>query len=153
MLAILDGRNKSTIAGFLRSIPIGLQKTIVAACVDMYEGYINAVKEVFKNEVMIVVDRYHVAKLYRRELDKFRQKILNQLKQELTEQEYRQIISATKVGSRTGALALGSGGNSPTFVVALSPVTIATFPIPAASNAACGFPALRFLDSFLLKFM
>ena len=57
------------------------------------------------------------------------------------------------VGSRTGALALGSGGNSPTFVVALSPVTIATFPVPAASNAACGFPALRFLDSFLLKFM
>lgn len=97
LLAILKGREKATIAGFLKSIPNQLRKTIVAVCVDMYDGYINAVKEIFKDKVMVVVDRYHVAKLYRRELDKFRQKILNQLKQELTEQEYNQIIGATKI--------------------------------------------------------
>jgi transposase len=97
LLAILKGREKATIAGFLKSIPNQLRKTIVAVCVDMYAGYINAVKEIFKDKVMVVVDRYHVAKLYRRELDKFRQKILNQLKQELTEQEYNQIIGATKI--------------------------------------------------------
>lgn len=97
LLAILKGREKTTIVGFLRSIPAKLQKTIVAVCVDMYDGYINAIKEVFKNKVMVVVDRYHVAKLYRRELDRFRQKILNQLKQELAEQEYKQIIGATKI--------------------------------------------------------
>ena len=27
------------------------------------------------------------------------------------------------------------------------------FPSPAASNATCGFPALRFLNNFLLKLM
>ena len=97
LLAILKGREKATIVGFLENIPNKLRKTIVAVCVDMYEGYINAVKEVFKDKVMVVVDRYHVAKLYRRELDKFKQKILNQLKQELTEQEYKQIIGATKI--------------------------------------------------------
>ena len=97
LLAILKGREKATIVGFLENIPNKLRKTIIAVCVDMYEGYINAVKEVFKDKVMVVVDRYHVAKLYRRELDKFRQKILKQLKQELTEQEYKQIIGATKI--------------------------------------------------------
>jgi transposase len=63
----------------------------------MYEGYINAVKEVFKEKAMVVVDRYHVAKLYRGELDKFRQKTLKRLKQELTGKEYEQIISATRI--------------------------------------------------------
>ena len=63
----------------------------------MYDGYINAVKEVFKNKVSVVIDRYHVAKLYRRELDKFRQKTLKQLKKELREHEYDQIIGATKI--------------------------------------------------------
>ena len=38
---------------------------------------------------------------------------------------------------------LGSGGCSTAFAVALSPAAIITFPAPAASNVACGFPALR----------
>jgi transposase len=46
---------------------------------------------------MIVVDRFHVAKLYRAELDKFRQKTLKQLKQELTTRQYDQIIGATRI--------------------------------------------------------
>ena len=66
-------------------------------CVDMYDGYINAVKEVFKDKVMVVVDRYHVAKLYRHELDKFRQKTLKQLKRELTAKQYDQMIGATRI--------------------------------------------------------
>ena len=57
----------------------------------------STIKEVFKNKVSVVVDRYHVAKLYRRELDKFRQKTLKQLKKELREHEYDQIIGATKI--------------------------------------------------------
>jgi hypothetical protein len=44
------------------------------------------------------------------------------------------------VGSRTGAPTLGSGGCSTAFGVALNPATIVTFPAPATSNAACGFP-------------
>jgi transposase len=67
LLAILEGRKKATVKGFLKSIPVVLRKTIIAVCVDLYKGYINAVKEVFKDKVMVVVDRYHVAKLYRSE--------------------------------------------------------------------------------------
>jgi hypothetical protein len=47
------------------------------------------------------------------------------------------------VGSRTGAPTLGSGGCSTAFAVALNPAAIITFPAPATSNVACGFPALR----------
>ena len=47
------------------------------------------------------------------------------------------------VGSRTGAPTLGSGGCSTAFAVALNPAAMITFPAPATSNVACGFPALR----------
>jgi transposase len=97
LLAILRGRKKATIKGFLKTIPVKLRKTIIAICVDMYKGYINAAKEVFKNKIMIIVDRYHVAKLYRQELDKFRQKILKQLKKELSTQQYKQLTGATRI--------------------------------------------------------
>jgi transposase len=82
LLAVLEGQKKASVKGFLKEIPVKLRKTIISVCVDMHGGYINAVKEVFKGKVMVVVDRFHVAKLYRSELDKFRQKILKQLKQE-----------------------------------------------------------------------
>jgi transposase len=97
LLAVLDGRKKAIIKGFLKEILIKLRKTIITVCIDMYDGYINAVNEVFKGKVMVVVDRFHVAKLYRTELDKFRQKTLKQLKQELTIQQYDQIIGATRI--------------------------------------------------------
>lgn len=101
LLAVLNSRKKAIIKGFLKEIPVKLRKTIITVCVDMYDGYINAVKEVFKDKVMVVVDRFHVAKLYRTELDKFRQKILKQLKQELTTQQYAQIVGATRILRRT----------------------------------------------------
>jgi hypothetical protein len=57
------------------------------------------------------------------------------------------------VGSRAGARTVGAGGNSITFVVDRSPATIVTFPAPATSNAACGFPALRFPACFMPRVM
>ncbi len=56
---------KSTVKAFLASIPKRLKKTILAVCSDLYEGYINAAKEVFGANVIIVVDCFHIAKLYR----------------------------------------------------------------------------------------
>lgn len=49
----------------------------------------NAVKEVLGKEVQIVVDRFHVAKLYRKGLDELRQKELKRLKKELPETDYQ----------------------------------------------------------------
>ena len=50
---------------FLKTIPDSLKQTLRWVCTDMYEGYINASKEVFGQRIRVVIDRFHVAKLYR----------------------------------------------------------------------------------------
>jgi len=55
----------------------------------MYDGFINAAKEVFGDKV--VVDRFHVAKLYRKGLETLRKKELMRLKNELSEDEYKKL--------------------------------------------------------------
>jgi len=55
--------------------------------------------------------------------------------------------------SRTGARTVGPGGFSLAFAVGLNPVAMVTFPAPATSNAAGGFPALRFPACFMSRFM
>ena len=97
LLGVLDGRKKAIIKGFLKSIPKRLKKTVEAICTDMYDGYVNAAKEVFKRKTLIVVDRFHVAKLYRGEVDKYRQKILNRLKHELSAREYKKLKGAIHI--------------------------------------------------------
>ena len=64
------------------------------ACCDMYDGYINAVKEVFGNQVKVVIDRFHVAKNYRKATDSLRKSELKRLKKELTESEYKKLKGA-----------------------------------------------------------
>ena len=59
----------------------------------------------------------------------------------------------SSVGSGTGAPILGSGGCSIAFALGLSPAPMTTFPTPASSNAACGFPALRFPIAFTPRVM
>ncbi len=58
-------------------------------CSDMYDGFINAAKEVFGKRVHIVVDRFHVAKLYRNGFESLRKKELRRLKQELSDDVYK----------------------------------------------------------------
>ncbi len=83
LLAVLKGKKQAAIKAFFKSMPSRLKKTVTAICTGMCDGYINAAQSVFKKKTIIVVDRYHVAKLYRGELDQYRQKILKQLKCEL----------------------------------------------------------------------
>ena len=64
-MSVLPNREKKTVKKFLRSIPQRLRDTIHTVCTDMYQHYIDAVKEEWGDEVRIVVDRYHVAKKYR----------------------------------------------------------------------------------------
>jgi transposase len=97
LLAVLKGKEKATIKAFFKSIPRRLKETVTAICTDMYDGYINAVKSVFINKTMIVIDRFHVAKQYRGELDKYRQKILKQLKNELPPHEYKKLKGAIHI--------------------------------------------------------
>jgi transposase len=94
ILGVLPDRKKATVKAFLSSIPQRLRHTMHAVCSDMYEGFVNAAKEVFGKRVKIVIDRFHVAKLYRSGLDKVRKQELKRLKQELSEEDYRQLKGA-----------------------------------------------------------
>lgn len=94
VLAVLEGRKKETIKEFLSSIPKELRVTIEAVCTDMYDGYINAAKEVFGKSVRIVTDRFHVAKLYRKGVDDLRKQELKRLKKELPEEDYKELKGA-----------------------------------------------------------
>jgi transposase len=56
----------------------------------MYDGFVNAAIEVFGVQALII-DRYHVAKLYRKPLDRLRIKEMRRLKNELTQEEYAKL--------------------------------------------------------------
>jgi transposase len=88
ILGIVDGREKAEIKVFLDKIPTRLRKTVQAICCDLYDGYMNACKEVFKNKVPVVADRFHVRKLYRKSLITMRKSELKRLKSELNTTEY-----------------------------------------------------------------
>lgn len=98
VLAVLPDRQKETVKAFLQSIPEPLRRTIHTVCTDMWEGYVNAVYEVFQRDegytTEVVVDRFHVAEKYHDCTDHLRKKELKRLKQELPEEAYQQIQGA-----------------------------------------------------------
>jgi len=97
LLAILEGRQKATLETFFRQIPRRLKKTIEAICCDLYEGYIQAAKAIFKNKVPVIADRYHVAKLYRKNLITLRKAELRRLKKQLPLTVYQQLKPAIAI--------------------------------------------------------
>src|SRR5260370_40906082 len=66
ILGVLPDRKTATVKTLLSSIPQRVRQTIHAVCTDRYAGCVNAAKEVFGKRVKIVIDRFPVAKLYRR---------------------------------------------------------------------------------------
>lgn len=96
LLKIIEGRNKDDILKFFKSIPSSLRNTVSAVCSDLYEGYINAAKEVFGNNI-VVADRFHVSKLYRKKLIDVRKSELKRLKSKLSKEEYQELNSAVAI--------------------------------------------------------
>jgi transposase len=90
ILAVLPDRKKDTVKVFLASIPATIKATIQRACVDMYEGYSNAVYEALPG-VTVVVDRFHIAKNYRGCADKARKQEMKILKKTLSDEEYTEL--------------------------------------------------------------
>jgi transposase len=80
VIAILSDRKKETVKKFIENIPEHLRNTIKIACCDMYDGYINAVKESLGSKVNVVVDRFHVARNYNSGIDSLRKQELRRLK-------------------------------------------------------------------------
>lgn len=94
IIAVLPDRKKETVKTFLESIPERIKKTIKVVCSDMYDGYINAVKETLGTKIKVVIDRFHVAKHYRSCLDSLRKQELKRLKKELNEADDAQLKGA-----------------------------------------------------------
>ena len=90
VLAVIEGRGKADIKSFFESIPPRLQKTVKSVCTDMHDAFVYAAIEVFGPQA-VVIDRYHVAKLYRKPLDKLRIKEMKRLKSELDSDEYAKL--------------------------------------------------------------
>ena len=88
ILGVLPDRQKDTVVDFLRSIPERLKQTIHTACCDMYEGYTEAVREELQT-ARLVIDRFHVTRVYRDGADDLRKEELKRLKRELPENEYK----------------------------------------------------------------
>jgi transposase len=87
ILAVLPDRKKETVNAFLAAIPAVNKATIQRVCVDMYEGYSNAVYETLPG-VAVIVDRFHVAKNYRGCADKARKQEMQALKKTLSDNDY-----------------------------------------------------------------
>lgn len=90
IVAVLPNRRKETVRKFLESIPRATRRGIQTVCTDLYEGYLNAVKEVLPH-AKLVADRFHVAKLYRAAADQVRKQELRRLKKELPKAQYQQL--------------------------------------------------------------
>jgi len=88
ILGILTGKKKQTVKDFLAEIPLRIRKTVETVCVDLYEGFINAAKEIFPKKTQITADRFHVAKLYRYAFETLRKKEMKRLKLSLPKKEY-----------------------------------------------------------------
>ena len=93
VLAVLPDRKKQTVKQFLETMPRRVKRAIRTVCTDMYEGFILAVKEVL-GKAQVVIDRYHVAKLYRAGADRLRTQELRRLKQELPKEDYAKLKGA-----------------------------------------------------------
>ena len=94
LLGVLADRKKATVKAFLQGMPRRVRHTIQAVCSDMYEGFVNAAKEVLGKRVKLVIDRFHVAKLYRAGLDTLRKQEVKRLKQTLSDDEYGDLKGA-----------------------------------------------------------
>lgn len=96
ILGVVRGREKAEIIKFLSNIPRRLHNSVQAVCCDLYEGYMNASKAVFK-KVPVVADRFHVRKLYRKSLINLRKSELVRLRKALTDKDYAELKPAIAI--------------------------------------------------------
>lgn len=87
LLGVLRDRKQETVESFLYSIPERLRATIHEVCIDMWEGYANAVRKALP-QAKIIADRFHVAKSYRDCADKLRKEVQRDLKKSLKKEQY-----------------------------------------------------------------
>ena len=91
ILAVLKDRKQETVKTFFSRIPTRVRKTVRVVCSDRHDGFIHAAKEVFGDKVKIIIDRFHVAKWYRKGVDTLRKAEMKRLKTTLVKEEYAKL--------------------------------------------------------------
>jgi len=74
-LEVLPERDKDRIVQYLRENKEGLLANLEEVTTDMWDGYVNAVQEVFGAEVRVTIDRFHVMKNFQECLTEARRQI------------------------------------------------------------------------------
>lgn len=82
VLAVLEDRLKASVVTWLKAIPASHRSHIRTICTDMWEGYVNAAREVLPSAT-VVIDRFHVACQYREAVDDLRIQEVRRLSKEL----------------------------------------------------------------------
>lgn len=90
LLGVLPGHEKAEVVDFLRSIPPRIAANIQAVCCDLWEAYIQAVREALSH-ARLVADRFHVAKHYYAAADQERKSELKRLKKTVSKEEYKML--------------------------------------------------------------
>lgn len=83
VLDVLKSREKQVIRAYLaRGRMAGLLAQVVEVTTDMWEGYVQAVREVFGEGVRVTIDRFHVMKNFQDHVTAARREIQRQLPRE-----------------------------------------------------------------------
>lgn len=79
---MLEGRDKDLIVNYLRANKDGLLAQLEEVTTDMWDGYVNAVREVFGPSLRVTIDRFHVVKNFQEQLTQARREIQRGLSKE-----------------------------------------------------------------------
>lgn len=82
VLDVLESREKTAVAAWLRANRQGLLSELAEVTIDMWDAYAEAAKEVFGDAVVVTIDRFHVMKNFQERLSDARREIQNKLPKE-----------------------------------------------------------------------
>ncbi len=83
VLEVLENRSKETVRDYLRqNRDSGLLAQVIEVTTDMWNGYVEAVREALGERVRITIDRFHVMKNFQDHLTTARREIQRQLPKE-----------------------------------------------------------------------
>ena len=83
VLEVLKNRSKETVRDYLQqNRDSGLLAEVIEVTTDMWDGYVEAVREALGEQVRITIDRFHVMKNFQDHLTAVRREIQRQLPQE-----------------------------------------------------------------------
>ena len=80
VLDVLESREKSLVVAYLqKSKESGLLSGVIEVTTDMWDGYVEASREVFGESVIVTIDRFHVMKNLQEQLTSSRREIQREL--------------------------------------------------------------------------